>query len=151
MHVQTRRDDAAANATDPGEFGLRTVRMVINGQIGASAFSAAYAAHILLGGRDFDVSFTTAPLATFQFVETVRPGSARRRSSNVMYEANQRSDDNGRIFSSQFDDYRDRPSELRDFSPYLYTMWFRVEARDDHFGMFATVRGRICVANTTRR
>lgn len=135
MHVQTRRDDAAANATDPGEVGLRTVRMVINGQIGASAFSAAYAAHILLGGSDFDVSFTTAALATFQFVEAVKPGAARRRSSTVTHEANGRCDDNGRMFSSQFDDYRFRPAELRDLSPYVYIMWFKVEARDEHFGM----------------
>ena len=100
--------------------------MLITGQIGASVFSAPYAAHILLGGKDYHLSFQTAPLQSWLFVEEVRRGSGGPRDQDALFTPAGRSL-TGRAWVSQLDDYRWRPEALGGLSPYLFVMWFVIE------------------------
>lgn len=131
-NVQARRRPADGVATAPGELGLKTARMLINGQLGASVFSAAYAAHILLGGKDFYLSYSTVPFAVWLFAELVKAGAGGVRVQDVNYVPAE-STATGRQWVSQVDEYRWRPRALQRLSPYVYAMTYTVVPQDKHF------------------
>lgn len=101
--------------------------MMVNRQIGASSFPAAYAAHILLGGSDYTVSHETASLPVAEFVNAVWPCVAEEARTTTFVPTVQ--EPGRRAWASAYDNYRLRPPLLRDVSPYMYTMWFTLEAR----------------------
>lgn len=83
---------------------MRTLRVVINRQIGSAVFPSAFAAYILLGGRDAYCSFETVPLSTYRHVEEVKKSATESSAGGETYEAVVT--DNGVAWTSQHDDYR---------------------------------------------
>jgi len=82
---------------------LRTLRVLVNRQIGSSVYPSAYAAYMLLGGQDAYCSFITAVFATYQFVEAVKTGVGGARGSDVTYTPVSNAG-SGKAWTSQYDD-----------------------------------------------
>lgn len=129
---QLRRAPAEGSTTGPGEVGLKTARMLINGQIGASVYSAAYCAHILLGGKDCYTSFSCVPFAVWLFTECVMSGAGGDKACDANFTAAPMGSTGAR-WVSHLDDYKGRPRELRAMSPYVWTMCYKIEKQNKAF------------------
>lgn len=101
--------------------------MMVNRQIGASSYPAAYAAYILLGGDDYKLSHETVSLPVAEFVHAVWPCVAETARATTFVPTAR--EPGRRAWTSAYDNYRLRPPLLRDVSPYVYAMWFTMEAR----------------------
>jgi hypothetical protein len=122
--------------SQPGQRGKLTLRQMLNRVSASHTIPASMAAYFMAGNGDAYHTWAVVPLATWQFVRALLPDDASAQGEDAASpcagsDAAER--DRTHRWTSYKDDYDHRPPSLRQLSPYVFFMWWAVEARDDAF------------------